>query len=320
MVEHPADVVNVMVVTPGVTPCTVVLDTPTDGLTVAAPVLLLQLPVVPSVNVIDDPTHTELGPEIGGNTFTDTNTHATLLPQALETIYNTSCTPEAVPVKVVGSVDVLDNVPHTGVPRLNNIHVPPVAVPVNATVPPTHILNGPPDITGAAGTVFTVTTTELEQPVSDEKVTVVVPVVTGVSTPVPAIVATLVLLLVHTPPVQGEVNVMVWPRHTLSGPMIGQTGLTVTVYVEMQPSKEVNVIVTTPAVTPCTSPLQEPTVAVPGLLLLQPQVPLQPLNVMSLPTHTVVGPVIVHGMMGVETTLPVIILVQPVAVFVAFMV
>ena len=145
------------------------VDTPIEGLTVATPVLLLlQLPVVPSVKVMFDPTHTEVSPEMGGSTFTDTRATAALLPHALETIYRIFCTPDEVPVNVVGSVVVLDNVPNGPLVKSNSNQFPPPGAPVSVLVPPIHMLSGPPVITGVGGTVFTVTTTELEQPVEDE--------------------------------------------------------------------------------------------------------------------------------------------------------
>ena len=52
--------------------------------------------------------------------------------------------------------------------------------------------------------------------------TVTVPAVTPVTTPVPEpIVAMAVLLLLHVPPVEGSPRVMVAPAHTVEGPVIG---------------------------------------------------------------------------------------------------
>jgi len=75
------------------------------------------------------------------------------------------------------------------------------------------------------------------------------------------------LLLLHTPPVQQVVSVVVLPKQKLSPPEIGQTALTVTVWVDMHPEAEVYVIVTTPPATPVTTPVQL-TVATAGSPLL----------------------------------------------------
>jgi len=169
VVVHPAKLVKVIVVIPGARPCAVVVATPIEGATVAANVLLLlQLPVVVSLREIVEPTHKTPGPDIGGNTFTDTRATAALLPHALETIYRIFCTPDEVPVNVVGSVVVLDNVPNGPLVKSNSNQFPPPGAPVSVLAPPIHMLSGPPVITGVGGTVFTVTTTELEQPVEDE--------------------------------------------------------------------------------------------------------------------------------------------------------
>ncbi len=61
---------------------------------------------------------------------------------------------------------------------------------------------------------------------------VLVPVVNAVTTPVDApIVATVVLLLVHVPPVTALVSAAVVPVQTTAGPVIGATGFTVTAIV-----------------------------------------------------------------------------------------
>ena len=64
----------------------------------------------------------------------------------------------------------------------------------------------------------------------------VVPAVNPLTTPVPAIVATVVLLLLHTPPVVASVNGVVWPMHRIVVPVIADgDALMVTIFVTVQP-------------------------------------------------------------------------------------
>src|SRR4051794_23251645 len=76
------------------------------------------------------------------------------------------------------------------------------------------------------------------------------------------------LLLLHTPPATGSVSVVVEPAIIWVTPDIAPgAGFTVTVFVVVQPAAEVKVIVTVPAVTPHTTPVVEPAVAMAASLL-----------------------------------------------------
>jgi hypothetical protein len=70
------------------------------------------------------------------------------------------------------------------------------------------------------------------------------------------------LLLVHIPDGVGSVSVLVSPTHMTPTPAIGKgLALTMTGMVAKQPEGKVYVIVTRPANTPVTKPLEDPTVA-----------------------------------------------------------
>ena len=87
------------------------------------------------------------------------------------------------------------------------LHTPPVAVALSVMPAPTHTAVGPLMVpaTGAGATVTPSVVNALAQPVVTVYVIVAVPEVRGVAMPAPLIVATEVLLLLHTPP--GEVDV-----------------------------------------------------------------------------------------------------------------
>src|SRR4051812_38608543 len=87
--------------------------------------------------------------------------------------------------------------------------------------------------------------------------------------PVEPMVATSVLLLVHTPPKTVLVSVAVEPTHTVDGPpMALGDALTVTVLMAAQEPPVENVIVAVPDDKPYTMPLVMPTDATEVLLLL----------------------------------------------------
>jgi hypothetical protein len=71
------------------------------------------------------------------------------------------------------------------------------------------------------------------QPEGVEYVKITVPAEIPVTTPVMPIAATDGLLLVHTPPAQGSLNVIVVPTHNVFGPVIGHGvhGTTLTLFV-----------------------------------------------------------------------------------------
>ena len=120
--------------------------------------------------------------------------------------------------------------------------------------------------------------------------------------------ATVVLLLLHVPPVVASVSVVVVPEQMVKVPEIGLgRGFTVTTEVVLQPNV-VNVIDEVP---PVPKPLTVPvpvTVATPVLLLVQVPPPEASLSVVVAPSQTVSVPVIATGC---ELTLISITAVQP---------
>ena len=105
----------------------------------------------------------------------------------------------------------------------------------------------------------------------------------------PLTIATLVLLLPHTPPLIALLNVVDEPTHSDVAPVIVPAtgnGLTVTICVSTavpQPFVTEYEIMTLPAATPLTTPPL--TVAVKSLLLVQVPPPVALLNVIDEPTH-----------------------------------
>jgi hypothetical protein len=117
-----------------------------------------------------------------------------------------------------------------------------------------------------------------------------------VTTPVVAFtVATVGQAILHVPPVEGFVSVIVDPAHTEVGPTIGVAAeTTVIVFVAAQPAT-VYLMVTVPGLTPPTMPVTAPTVAIVTSVLLQiPPVEELASGVVA-PTHTVPAPVIAEG-------------------------
>ena len=83
----------------------------------------------------------------------------------------------------------------------------------------------------------------------------------------------------------------------LDGPMIADgVGLTVTVVVVVQKPAIVYVMTVVPKVPPVTTPVAEPIVATPVLLLTHVPPLTASVRVMVAPTHTAVGPLIGAGM------------------------
>jgi hypothetical protein len=113
------------------------------------------------------------------------------------------------------------------------VHIPPEMLSLKANVEPIH--TGPiPVITGLG---LTVTIVVLAQPVPTVNDIVVVPAyrpVTVRGDPDEPIVAIPVLVLLHTPPDDKSLNVVVRPTHTEFRPVIGAgTGMTVTMVVAL---------------------------------------------------------------------------------------
>jgi hypothetical protein len=118
------------------------------------------------------------------------------------------------------------------------LQVPPVEASVRVVHAPTHMLVVPPM---AAGDGVTVTIVVDEQPPEpNEFVTVIVPDVTPPRIPVVgSIVPTAKLLLLHDPPPDDDVNVIVCPTHTLDDPVIVPgPAFTVTTFVIKQPVED----------------------------------------------------------------------------------
>lgn len=118
------------------------------------------------------------------------------------------------------------------------------------------------------------------------------------------IVATAVLLLLHTPPDVGSLKRVVVPTHKVVAPEMGAGALiTETVVVATHPTPSEYVMAALPALTPDTTPEVLSTVATAVLALVQvpPEVPL--LNGTVEPRHTLVLPEIDVGNALTVTTL-----------------
>jgi hypothetical protein len=132
------------------------------------------------------------------------------------------------------------------------------------------------------------------------------------------IVATVVGLIVHVPPELASARVAQKPAHTLIEPVItAGSGVTVTIIVLLQPLPKDVVMIAVPAVTPVTTPVNEPTVATAVLLLLQLPPGEDEVRVVVSPTHTLAAPLIVPGPAFTVTTVVAKQPVEPVYVIVA---
>ncbi len=203
------------------------------------------------------------------------------------------------------------------IPEVLLLQVPPLVVVLNIVDEPAQTAPIP---VIAAGDGITVITFVTMQPVPSEYVIVTVPAATPVTSPLVLLtVARAVLLLLHKPPVGLEASVIIAPVQTVPAPVIAVGAvLTFTVVVTEQVVGKVYVITVLPIVNPFTTPVDEPIVATAILLLLHVP-PLGPVaNVVELPAHTVVAPLIGagNGLMLI-VALPLILLAQPVVVFVA---
>lgn len=141
---------------------------------------------------------------------------------------------------------------------------------------------------------------------------VVVPAVTPVTTPLAAIVATAVVLLLHVPPAGVPVSAVDDPSHTVSVPSIGfGSGVTVTIVVLLQPEPNAYVTEAVPAVIPVATPVVALIDMLPLGVLQVPPAGVA-LSVVLLPIHTVKVPLIVPGAALTVTTAEVL---QPPAVY-----
>lgn len=126
------------------------------------------------------------------------------------------------------------------------------------------------------------------------------------------IVATPVDGQLHVPPVDPSVAVAVAPVHTADAPPIASgSALTVTDVLTEQPEPNEYVMVAIPAVTPVTIPVDDPTVAIPGALLVHVPPVTPSLSVVARPMHTCVTPVIA---VGTVFTVTVAVALQPAAI------
>jgi hypothetical protein len=136
----------------------------------------------------------------------------------------------------------------------------------------------------------------------------VLPADTPVTIPVVGpTVATVVVLLVHSPPGTASVNAVLSPVHKEALPVIGNLGLTVIILLAVQLPPIEYVMVAVPPATPLTTPVPL-IVATAVLLLVQPPPPGASLSVIVSPWHTDDGPVIIPG---VALTVTVVVAVQP---------
>ena len=124
------------------------------------------------------------------------------------------------------------------------------------------------------------------------------------------------LLLVQRPPPVPSLIVIVEPMHTFVGPLIGAgIGSTVIVALAVQPVEaSVNEMTDVPVVvlTPVTTPVEAPTVAIPGLALLHVPLPEMSDNVIVLPVHTSNELVLDTTGAGKGKTLTVVVAAHPV--------
>ncbi len=126
------------------------MTTPVADPTVATDgaLLLHAPPVALSVNVIVDPIHTDVGPDIAtGAALTVTEA---VLRQPVESVYAMEEVPADMPVTIpaAGSTEATDGAPL--------LHDPPIDVSNKLMLEPTHTLPGPNMALGTGFTVMTV--------------------------------------------------------------------------------------------------------------------------------------------------------------------
>jgi len=159
-------------------------------------------PVVASLSITLLPWHTIAGPSMGGGGGSTVMSFVVVQPVPKEYVIVAKPGPAAYTVPVELTV---------ATPVLLLPHVPPVVRSVSIVLEPRQILAAP---VMSNGGVFTVNTTDDEQPVPSVYTTVVVPGVTPQIVPPELIVATPVLVLNHEPPGEPSVRVMHEPTHS----------------------------------------------------------------------------------------------------------
>jgi hypothetical protein len=174
--------------------------------TVAFPLLALHVPPPTlSDSVIVAPTFTEDEPVIVpalGKGIIVTVWVAVAVPQLLLTVYDIAVVPAAKPV----TIPVL---PTVAIDGPEDDHVPPEIASVSVIVLPAQTVDGPV-MTPALGEALTVNTfvaATLPQPFVTVYEMIVVPADIVITRPLELIVATAVLLLLHTPPATESVIV-----------------------------------------------------------------------------------------------------------------
>jgi len=213
-----------MVSTPAVTPVT----SPTVPIVAFALLALHTPPASGSDNMIMEPGHIDVGPDIGdtyGDESTVTTREAIAVPHPLVTVYRMVSTPTKSPLTVPPETDALTFVA---------LHTPPDVGSVSTIELPRHTKRGP-EINPAAGTGSTVTgiaTIVLQVP----SVTVYSMVSAPGEIPVTVPPTTLVVPVIadHTPPGVASVITTELATHTIVDPLIGATvgtGLMVTTIV-----------------------------------------------------------------------------------------
>ena len=192
-----------------------------------AGILLLHVPpVAGSLNVIVCPAHTRLLPVIaGGGGLIVT---PVVVMQPVPVVYVIATLPVLIPVIIPVAL------PAVAINGLLLLHIPPVVTSLSVVVAPTHIVVVP---VIAAGSAYTVSVLVVLHPAPGEKVIVVIPAATPVTTPVPEpTVAIPGDPELHVPPPEGSLKAVVAPVHTVATPVIGAgSGLTVTNTVAMHP-------------------------------------------------------------------------------------
>jgi hypothetical protein len=122
-----------------------------------------------------------------------------------------------------------------------------------------------------------------------------VPAATPVTIPVLPTVAVAVFALLHEPPVVVVLSAVVVPGHTFAVPvMVAGVRFTVTVADEEQPPTVYDILAV-PAVTPVTTPVEEPTLATDGAPLLHVPPVVAQLTVRVVPVQIVPAPVTAAG-------------------------
>lgn len=218
---------------------------------------------------------------------------AVAVPHTLVTLYDIVSRPGATPVTTPAVLTVAMVV-------LALVQVPPVTASARVPVDPTHTTDAPVMVP-ASGSGFTVTACIA---IADPHMLVTVylivstPAATPVTIPVDPTVASVVLALLHAPPVVASASIIVSPAHTDDPPvMLPATGKALTVIGALMrhPVGNVYVIVSRPASTPDTTPVEEPTTAIVVRLLLHVPPEGVELSVTVAPAHTWVVPVIADG-------------------------